>query len=154
MKRRIITILLFLSLAIPTSNVKANELSQGLIATAVFEAGLFAHSWLLTESSYGYGAVSGLLYPFAVTGAEKNETYWITLAAAEGMNIYNAKMADDDVDRDKIFKRNILGWHLVFAASVVSNVYFKSREVRGVRSKRFSYAPTEYGGQFRLDFKF
>ena len=64
-------------------------------------------------------------------------------------------MEKNDIPQDEIFKRNIIGWHVVFGITVASNIILgKDKKVQLVKSNNFSFLPTKNGGELRFRFHF
>jgi len=154
MKAKFIFILF---LMLPASPSKANSLdtSSGLFSFVAFEGLVFAHSWLLTKSPKEYGLATGLLYPLTGLETSKDAAFWTSLAAAEGMNIYNLNMENKGFSDKEMLKRNFIGWNLVFGITVASQFVFKGgKQNKGVSLNALSFAPTESGGELRIDLRF
>lgn len=155
MKIKLIPIILAILLAAPSSHAEDKDISKAVLMFAGLEGIAIAHSWLLTKSPSGYGTVSGLFYPLVGIESGVDAAYITSVAAAEGMNIYNWKMGEKDISERDVFKRNIIGWHLVFGVTVASNMLFaKSRKSQKIKSQAFSFVTSEYGGELRFEMKF
>jgi len=150
MKTRLkLSLFLLLTVSVP-SKAEDNDYSKTFLQLVGLEGIAITHSWLLSRSPYAYGALSGAAYTAFGVESEKGPAYWLSLGAAEGMNLYTMIMEKNDIPQDEIFKRNIIGWHVVFGITVASNIILgKDKKVQLVKSNQ-----PKTVGSYGLDFTF
>jgi hypothetical protein len=137
------------------AKAKATENSNDLLNFVALEGIAIAHSWLLSRSPYAYGVISGAAYPAFGIESKRDSAFWVTLGAAEAMNGYTMIMERNDVSKQEMFKRNLIGWHVVFAITVASHSFLgKNQKDLGIWSKSLSSQPTRHGGELRFEYRF
>jgi len=155
MKTRLLLFTLLLLSVTSISKAETNDYSKTLLQFAGLEGVVIAHSWFLSRSPYAYGALSGAAYTAFGLESERGPPFWVSLGAAEGLNLYTMSMERNDISQEEIFKRNVIGWHVVFGITVASHVLLgKDRNVQSIKSNLFGFVPTDNGGELRIAFTF
>jgi hypothetical protein len=124
-----------------------------LVAVGIAEGVFVISAWMASKNPQAYGGLLALGAPFGGHSGEQNETtMWLTLAAVEAMAIYNISLDKDEYSESEIFKKNMIGWHIVLG--VVGLTAWLSDDGEKEDKVSMSFAPLHGGGQFRLAYRF
>ncbi len=148
-------ILVALLLALSTSlyaEDKADKEINPVLAAAFFEGMIAVNAWMASKNPKLYGGAAVLLFPVGAAESKNETTFWVSLAAAEALAIYNISLDEDKYSESEIFKKNMIGWHL-FAGAVGLTTWLTNDENKKEKVS-LGFVPAPKGGVFRVTFRF
>lgn len=116
---------------------------------------IVGNAWMATLDPQVYGGILALFGPFgaAESGRTNPALGWVSVAAVEGLAIYNIVGLDKDEDsKSKIFRDNFIGWH-VFGGILFTAGYLMKDDTQE-QTLRFQYTPLQQGGFMELNWRF
>ncbi|MFO6418610.1 hypothetical protein ACLBKS_00230 [Hylemonella sp. W303a] len=99
------------------------------------------HAYFASLNPHVFGGVSALLSPLGMTGSTRDS--YLTLAAMESMAIYNMTIDPEKKSKGEIFKENMIGYNLAFAA--VFSVSYLLRVSPSEKESFVAFAPAGDG---------
>jgi hypothetical protein len=147
----VLVLLIILSANSYAEGNNKNDLNP-LVAVGLFEGIIAVNAWMASKNPQVYGGLAVLLFPVAAAETKNETTFWVSLAAAESLAIYNIGLDEDKYSEGAIFKKNMIGWHLF--AGVVGLTAWLSEDDKKEEKVSMAFLPTSNGGELRLGYRF
>jgi len=106
-----------------------------------------------------YGYVGLLLFPLgAVNGGGsgfgyKQTSFWVTLAGAEAIAIYNINIDKVHTSKNEIFRNNMVAWHGLIAIAAITGYFAGDFDKAKDKKLAFEFLPEPKGGRFLLSYR-
>lgn len=125
-----------------------------LLAFGVLESLFAVNAWMASKNPQVYGGIALLLFPVTMYETKNKTINWVRLAAAESLNLYNISLSKEKNTRNEIFKKNMIGWHLLTGALIITDLL--NKDENEVKDKKVSVAfvPNRHAANFRLSYRF
>jgi len=130
--------------------------ASGAYKALVMEGLIVAASYATAEKPRPVGVATALVMPYAAAmDAESSPaTRWLGTIIAEGIAYFNYRAGDDanNIDRDEVVRKNIIGWNIFAVAVGLSEKLTNNK----VKQSAFSYQllPTELGQTLQISYRF
>lgn len=123
---------------------EANPLSNFLMAEVL----LATNAWMAAESPNAYGVLGALVFPIAGCGDSNKITCGTTLIGFESLAIYNISIDKNKKSKNKIFKENMIAWHIVIGLVTFTEYLTEDK------TTELSFKPAPNGGQLQFTYRF
>ena len=126
---------------------------------------IIAASYAAAEQPRGFAVTTALIMPYAAAmdRASSSTTRWLGTIIAEGIAVYNYRVAKDNenadkdpnvekVERDEIVRKNFVGWNIFAIAVGLSEHFTNSKASKS--NLTYHVLPTSDGQTLQLSYRF